>query len=558
MTAIRETEPQQQSARIEIPPLGGSIFAFIVQEDPRRGFLTLAVAVVTGLALSHLIVYIGLLTTEARAGAIDAGDVVWFALALFVVVALQYTAMLAAISTTERCLFSLLSRLAARIRATSLETLECEGTDSLYVSISQAGTTISNATLLAAVTLQNLAVLAGCALYLAGAMPGVFFFLCVFGAIWQGLHRIAQHDLRRQEQAAANSERGFNASIQEITEGFRELMLDPRKMRALMAEVAKPAAQQTRMDRLLVNAYFLRQLRAQGTIWLFAMAFLACVYPQLGSWDEAATAFMIMGFLWLPSTDAVTSLPNLLRAKNAISSMHALEARLPPESGGMTKPIHLGRPRFESLALRGVSYRYPAETGGRAFSVGPIDLHLTSGEVVFLTGGNGSGKSTLIKVLTGLYPCHAGTLLVNGQHKTAPEHRSLFSYVPTDFHLFDRLYGISPEAYEEGAELLQRLALARLVAIRDGRFTTTSLSTGQRKRLGLAVALMERRPIVVLDEWAADQDPKYRQLFYEELVPVFRQRGRTVIAASHDDRYFHTADRVIKMRDGVIIEDRLP
>jgi putative ATP-binding cassette transporter len=68
---------------------------------------------------------------------------------------------------------------------------------------------------------------------------------------------------------------------------------------------------------------------------------------------------------------------------------------------------------------------------------------------------------------------------------------------------------------------------------------------------------LEDRPVVVLDEWAADQDPTFRRVFYEQLLPEMKRHGKTLIVISHDDAYFHVADRVIEMDAGRIIERRL-
>jgi len=540
------------------PAVADDIFRFILREDGYSGAITLAAAVLAGLAVSHFLVLIGLLAQDARAGQIDAADFGRFLVSLALVAGAQYAAMQRAIGTTERCLFNVLTRLAARLRATTLETLEREGTETLYGTISQDGTTLSNATLLAATILQNAAVFAGCAVYLLVTVPDLFLVLSIFVGVWYGLHRAIRRDALAQQVEAARSEQRFNAAVQEITGGFRELRLDPRKMQDVLNRVARPAAEAARRDRILAAASFVRQLRVQGATWLLALVCLAFVLPRLGLEAEVVVAFFVVAYLWQPTAEAVTLLPNLARAGTAIARLRGLEGRLAPELDRLF--LTVDRPiACKWLTLRGVRYAYPPPPGGeRGFAVGPVDLDVRvggagNGEVLFLTGGNGSGKSTLIKVLTGLYPLHDGVRLVNGREVALEEYRSLFSYIPTDFHLFDRLYGIPPERHGEGAAFLQRLGLGRVVGIADGRFTTTELSAGQRKRLGLAVALMERRPIVVLDEWAADQDPQYRKLFYEELLEVFRAQGRTVIAASHDDQYFHVADRVIRMADGMIV-----
>ena len=80
-------------------------------------------------------------------------------------------------------------------------------------------------------------------------------------------------------------------------------------------------------------------------------------------------------------------------------------------------------------------------------------------------------------------------------------------------------------------------------------------SKGQSKRMSMIFALLEKKPILILDEWAADQDPHFRKYFYEELIPMFKAQGKTVVAVTHDDAYFHLANRIIKFDYGSIIKD---
>jgi putative ATP-binding cassette transporter len=217
---------------------------------------------------------------------------------------------------------------------------------------------------------------------------------------------------------------------------------------------------------------------------------------------------------------------------------------------------------WRSIELRNVKIRYRGEQRPRnEFEFGPIDLRLSPGELIFVVGGNGSGKSTLAKVLTGLYAPTQGGILLDGAPVTDDSreaYRSLFAAVFTDFHLFNRV--IAPTAQNAltaaAREYLATLGLADKVQIKQRKYsTTTALSNGQRKRLALVSAYLEDRPIYVLDEWAADQDPSFKQFFYEVLLPYLKGRLKCVIVITHDDKYFGWADRLIKMEDGRIASD---
>jgi putative pyoverdin transport system ATP-binding/permease protein len=180
--------------------------------------------------------------------------------------------------------------------------------------------------------------------------------------------------------------------------------------------------------------------------------------------------------------------------------------------------------------------------------VGPLDLRIARGELIFLVGGNGSGKTTFLKMLVGLYAPQRGGVKVDDrviEPSNTLAYRELFSTVFSDFHLFDRLYGLDGLDDAKVAAVLVDMELSEKTRFERGRFTTQSLSTGQRKRLALAVALLESRDILVLDEWASDQDPHFRKQFYEVILPRLKAQGKTVIATSHDERYWGVADRVV-------------
>jgi len=211
---------------------------------------------------------------------------------------------------------------------------------------------------------------------------------------------------------------------------------------------------------------------------------------------------------------------------------------------------------LSTLELSGIQHAYRRENEEAEFSLGPIDLSIRSGELVFITGGNGSGKTTLAKLLVGLYIPQQGEIRLDGQPITderRDDYRQLFSVVFSDFYLFENLLGLSDFNIDTRAQdYLVKLELDRSVEIKDRTLSTLDLSQGQRKRLALLTAYLEDRPIYLFDEWAADQDPQFKEIFYFELLGRLKAAGKTAIVISHDDRYYHVADRVIKLNYGLI------
>jgi putative ATP-binding cassette transporter len=211
---------------------------------------------------------------------------------------------------------------------------------------------------------------------------------------------------------------------------------------------------------------------------------------------------------------------------------------------------------FTRIELRDVSFHYVDQRSDAVFRVGPVNLVVEAGEVVFISGGNGSGKSTLLKVLTGLYPAHSGKILIDGVEvgiENRDLYRERFTAIFSDYHLFKRLYGVNDADPQEVARLLALFELTGKTDLVGGEFTTIDLSAGQRKRLALIVGILEQRPILVLDEWTADQDPQFRRKFYDELLPLLQQSGKTIVAVSHDDRHLvelKLPARQLRMEDG--------
>ncbi|MEM9920681.1 MAG: ATP-binding cassette domain-containing protein, partial [Bacteroidota bacterium] len=217
---------------------------------------------------------------------------------------------------------------------------------------------------------------------------------------------------------------------------------------------------------------------------------------------------------------------------------------------------------IQSLQAEGICFQYDKKEDEAAFGIGPIDLEVKQGEILFIIGGNGSGKTTLAKMLTGLYQPDKGALKINGETVSNHELSEYFSTVFSPAHLFEKLYDIDYEAKKEAAdEYLKKLQLDNKVTIKENKYNTIDLSGGQRKRLALLQCYMEDSPIYLFDEWAADQDPSYRNFFYRKLLPEMKAQGKIVIAITHDDHYFDVADKVMEMKYGHLslysVEDSL-
>ncbi|HHV9032117.1 TPA: microcin J25 efflux ABC transporter YojI, partial [Shigella sonnei] len=312
-------------------------------------------------------------------------------------------------------------------------------------------------------------------------------------------------------------------------------------------------AQEYRHHIIRADTFHLSAVNWSNIMMLGAIGLVFWMANSLGWADTnvAATYSLTLLFLRTPLLSAVGALPTLLTAQVAFNKLNKFA--LAPFKAEFPRPQAF--PNWQTLELRNVTFSYQ----DNAFSVGPINLTIKRGELLFLIGGNGSGKSTLAMLLTGLYQPQSGEILLDGKPVSGeqPEdYRKLFSAVFTDVWLFDQLLG--PEGQPANPQLVEKwlaqLKMAHKLELSNGRIVNLKLSKGQKKRVALLLALAEERDIILLDEWAADQDPHFRREFYQVLLPLMQEMGKTIFAISHDDHYFIHADRLLEMRNGQLSE----
>ena len=450
------------------------------------------------------------------------------------------------------------TRICARVRAAELASFQAIGKTPVQQVLAQDCQTIYDAARQVMLALAAVGVVASSFIYIAvlsyDALVGIA--AVITAAVLLYLRN--KNVVRREYEEAAMEEQRFFGILSDQRDGFKELRLNDAKAQDFFDNDVTPSALRAEALKLsCARRLNTSTVLSQGFLFLL-LGMIVFVIPNFvpadGKLPVAKIAAIVL-FLTGPLTDLAVAAPIFIRANVAVRRLNDLEDRLSEltlEDPVVVEPA----PPFAELRCDRLEFRYPQQPGRveEPFRVGPIDLTLARGEVVFLVGGNGSGKSTLLHLLCGLYAPTGGRLLVNGRDVTPEQrarYRSHFAIILQDFHLFQRLLG-SPEIDRE--RVVHLLAKLRLTGITDidaeGRITNLNLSTGQKKRLALLAAECEDREIFIFDEWAADQDPDFRRYFYEEYLPELRARGKTVLAATHDDHYFHVADRVLHMDRG--------
>lgn len=348
-----------------------------------------------------------------------------------------------------------------------------------------------------------------------------------------------------------------------VTEGTKELKLHRRRRMVFFDELLRPTT--TSLARFHISGSDVFMFATSlGHIIIFIMIGLVLFgVSSVATYSQEVLAGYVLTLLYImvPLEVILNRLPDINRASIAVAQIEklglSLTADIPAE---VTTSEPQREPQSIRLEMVGVSHTYHREKENANFTFGPIDFTLQSGELVFLIGGNGSGKTTFAKLLVGLYIPEQGEIRLNTQPITdqnREDYRQLFSVVFSDFFLFDSLLGLdSAEADKQAQSYLGRLQLNHKVQVKDGMLSATELSQGQRKRLALLTAYLEDRPIYIFDEWAADQDPVFKEIFYRQLLPELQSRGKTVVVISHDDRYYSIADRLIKLDYGKVEYDR--
>ena len=443
-----------------------------------------------------------------------------------------------------------------QILGVPLRQLEEIGSPRILVALTDDIFNITQALLAIPVVAVNLAVLLGGAAYLAWLswkILGLIFALIVLGGM--GYRLMIARAFRWLTFARAEEDRLFSY-FRALTEGIKELKLH-RTRRGAFYDNIRDTTEVYQRHNVAAETCFITAQNWNHLLYFALIGLILFVVPQLASFSrETLTGYVVTSlYLMGPLAGVMTSISLFGRASVALQKVEELGVSLAAHS---TESCSFDRVESEAsfarLELKGVVHTYHREEEDSRFVLGPIDLTFIPGELVFLVGGNGSGKSTLAKILAGLYAPEAGEIRLDGRLVTdqnRDEYRQLFSAVFADFYLFENLLGLhSANLDAQAEEYLERLHLHHKVKVLNGTLSTTAVSQGQRKRLALLTAYLEDRPFYLFDEWAADQDPYFKGVFYTQLLPDLKSRGKTVLVISHDDKYFDAADRIIKLDYG--------
>ncbi len=446
--------------------------------------------------------------------------------------------------------------LSRKIIATPLKKLQALGKAELFAILTNDISAFVEAFQTLPLAFGNGVIIATCFVYMAWLSWQMFaLFATIIVVCIVGYHLAERHPLQLLVALREKLDVLYE-HFRNLIEGSKELQLNAKRGEIFVEEVVAPDARDFR--RLFIGAMTRYTLLSNTGLVLFyvIIGILLFVVPLwLPQPAVVLTTFtFILLFLVRPISDMVQALPVLRQAAISLGKIQQLEQELVPPVEGIPARDPFVSADALRLQLVQVCHHYPGLTEDVPFMLGPLDLTVNQGEILFIVGANGSGKTTLALMLLGFYEPEAGTMLLNGVPVTSANlgsYRQYFSAVFADFHLFEQLLVTDREELgARAAHYVEKLDMAHKVTVANGKFSTIKLSSGQRKRLALVSSYLEDRPVYLFDEWAADQDPAFKRVFYTELLPDLKARGKTVIVITHDDAYFGHADRVVKLVEG--------
>jgi putative pyoverdin transport system ATP-binding/permease protein len=488
-----------------------------------------------------------------------------FLVALFLFMKTQQYVTITATAEIEAIIHKLRVRIMDLIRRSELLEIDKIGRARIVASVTSDTAVLTQASNMLCFTVQGAVLIFFVGLYVAYLSITAFLLTVVIVSGAATIFHYKNRQLAEQKAESAAWERRLFDRLTDFLDGFKEVRLNAARSDDLFhdaLDVSKTAANikirtQAETFKMIVTS------QISMYVLLGAVVFVAPnLSDTLGGSSIAKTTTALL-FVVGACFGLVQSIPILLNANASAYRIDRLEDALQSTLVDEERRAIVAPKHFERIQMRNIEFRYVDKFSDTVFKIGPIDFTLERGELVFITGGNGSGKSTFLRVFAGLYPPDSGEVFLDERPVTdanRDEYRGLMSAIFFDYHLFQRLYGISDAEPGEVDRLLTLFRLADKTSLTAGEFRTLDLSGGQRRRLALIVSLLEKRPIMLLDEWTAEQDPEFRGKFYDELLPEMMRAGATIVVITHDDRYLdelHLPARRIKMDYGRIVEQRL-
>ena len=548
------------------------LFNMFTEQAPNKVFISILLGAVSGICYALLIpIVLTAITTdpnaitESESGirtvlSFEVNNYKVATLFLLVCMFILFTRTISQIILTRVAIelaTNIRIKLYKRIMATSSDVLESVGSSKLIATITtDVGRIVMGARQIPDL-LANTVTIIGLLGFLIFLNIDVFWF--VIGAIAFGIvtYQLPMMISEKYFKYSRQKHDDLQESTRGLIYGAKELKLNEVKKNAYFNEV------------LLENEFAVRKSQKTATtivqtatnygdlLSFFVIGIVTFIFVNYESMSNDKLVGVVMALLYItgPVAIVMNAIPNLLIARVSLNKVKKIFNELPLEP--INQNITVLEP-WQYIRFTEVCYQYTTQGIGKGFKVGPVDFTIHKSEITFIVGGNGSGKSTLSKLLTLHHSPTSGaiyfgnTLVANDNIKSC---RQTLSSIYSDYYLFDRLLdGGHKEKKQEIDRYLKELNLDKKITIENGKFSTINLSDGQKRRLALLVAFLEDKEFYLFDEWAADQDPMFKEFFYYTVLPQLKNKGKAVVVISHDDRYFDIADKILVMENGMLMD----
>jgi putative pyoverdin transport system ATP-binding/permease protein len=537
------------------------LFSFLLRYSWRMVTMALVIGIIAGGSSAAMVAFINANLNSFRS---PSRTTIWLMIALVVAAFVSGLASRLILNRlSRRAVFDMRMRLCREVLAVPLRRLEEIGSHQILAALTEDVTNISAAIINIPLFSINLMLSLACLIYLGSLSLLVFSFMSLFLALAILSVKVLDRRAMRFYAATRREWDRLFKYFRALVDGSKELKLHRLRREAFFSQLLESTAKSH-----LRNWLSGRDFESASASWNQSLFFIFIILilfslPHFSDMNRQTLATYAVTFLFMagPVGQVVALIPVFNNATISLRKIEELGLSLASSGENMSVgPVERAAGlSWERLDMSGVTHTYYQEREDRNFTLGPIDLTFHPGELVFLVGSNGSGKTTLAKLLTGLYRPESGEIRMNGERITdlnLEDYRQHFSMVFSDPYLFEQLLGLdTPNLDGKAREYITRLQLDHKVTVKDGALSTVELSAGQRKRLALLTAYMEERPIYIFDEWAADQDPVFKDFFYHNLLPELRLKGKTILVISHDDRYYSAASRLIKLDNGRVESD---
>ncbi|MDQ7091564.1 MAG: cyclic peptide export ABC transporter [Methylococcales bacterium] len=533
------------------------LFHFLARESEAPKKQILFMAAVSGIANGLLLAIINLAAAQVYNRELSARLFVVYIIALLLFIYTQKIAFVKSINAVEKALHHVKLRITDKIRRVDLRFIEHNPEIGNYTALTQDSTLISQAAMKIVMAAQSLLVLLFSSIYLAMLSPLSFMLTLVM--IGVGVFTFFSHyeQTSIELDMAEKKEAEFLNRFTAMQHGFKELQVNRCENDDMFNHLTQ-SIKDAKRYKVSANTRLFFAAMLGNFVFYLLLLLVVSLFPLFIETTSAEAHKVVATILFIfgPVGMFTGALSMVMKTESAIKNLYGLEEKLDSSIQSQKPQEPEKYQHFNTIRLENLRFHYTDPQGHKLFLSGPHNLTIQRDEMIFIVGGNGSGKSTFLKLLMGLYHSDQGHIYVDDERispENYPSYQALYSIVLTDFYLFDRVYGLPDVKESEVNDWLKRLQLDKKTHYENQRFTNIDLSTGQKKRLAFIIAVLKNRPICIFDELAADQDPEFRQRFYEEILPDLKAEGRLVIVVSHDDKYFHLADRIIKLEDGHII-----